>query len=153
MAQGHIVPRPGMLTNTALSSAPDNHSGVLRMRLAPSLLFALPFFPGIANAAPADLLPFQEIADLPSRSSLTLGSTGYQPPQDLSAMPSISGGMALDNFGGHDDKGCLASAINMHGLLGQNDLLSLRSRVPPRRVITTGAPTSWMSAHGSLDWA
>lgn len=116
-----------MLTNTALSSAPDNHSGVLRMRLAPSLLFALPFFPGIANAAPADLLPFQEIADLPSRSSLTLGNTGYQPPQDLSAMPSISGGVALDNFGGHDDKGRLASAINLHGLLGQNDLLSLRS--------------------------
>lgn len=99
------------------------------MRMACRLLYALSVLPFtcLANTPAADLLPFQQIADLPSRSSLTLGDTRYQPPEDLSAMPFISGGIALDNFGGHDDKGRLASAINLHGLLDQSDLLSLRS--------------------------
>ncbi|WP_175651873.1 ShlB/FhaC/HecB family hemolysin secretion/activation protein [Pseudomonas sp. Marseille-P9899] len=99
------------------------------MRLAPGLLFALCVLPFscLANDTGAGLLPFQEIPDLPSRSSLTLGNTAYDPPDDLSAMPFFSGGVALDNFGGQDDKGRLASAINLHGLLDQSDLLSLRS--------------------------
>lgn len=99
------------------------------MRMASSLLFALPvlLFLRLANASATDLLPFQEIADLPSRSSLTQGNTTYEPPEDVSAMPFISGAVALDNFGGYDDKGRLASAINLHGLLGQSDQLSLRS--------------------------
>ncbi|MBU1329034.1 MAG: hypothetical protein KKG30_00270 [Gammaproteobacteria bacterium] len=73
------------------------------------------------------MLPFQEVPGLPSRTSLTLGNTSYDPPDDLSVLPFISGGVALDNFGGYDDQGRLASALNLHGLLGQNDLLSLRS--------------------------
>lgn len=99
------------------------------MRMALSLLSALSVLAlsTFANASAADLLPFQEIADLPSRSSLTLGDTHYQPPEDLSAMPFISGGIALDNFGGHDDKGRLATALNLRGLLTPSDLLSLRS--------------------------
>ncbi|MBE7374156.1 ShlB/FhaC/HecB family hemolysin secretion/activation protein [Pseudomonas lopnurensis] len=80
----------------------------------------------LANAA-AELLPFQEISGLPSRSSLSLGDTRYDPPDDLRGVPFISGGLALDNFGGHDDQARLASAINLHGLLDQSDLLSLRS--------------------------
>ncbi|WP_139133839.1 MULTISPECIES: ShlB/FhaC/HecB family hemolysin secretion/activation protein [Pseudomonas] len=99
------------------------------MRLACSLLSALSalVLPCLANAAAVDLLPFQEVPGLPSRTSLTLGNTSYDPPDDLSVLPFISGGVALDNFGGHDDQGRLASALNLHGLLGQNDLLSLRS--------------------------
>jgi hemolysin activation/secretion protein len=99
------------------------------MRLACSLLSALCVFSvaSLANASPAQLLPFQEIPDLPSSTSLTLGNTAYEPPDDLRALPFISGGVALDNFGGHDDQGRLASAINLHGLLEQSDLLSLRS--------------------------
>lgn len=84
-------------------------------------------FSRLATATPAELLPFQEIADLPSRSSLTLGNTAYEPPDQLSAMPFFSGAVALDNFGSHDDEGRFASAINLRGLLGENDLLSLRS--------------------------
>lgn len=86
--------------------------------------FALPPF---AQAAAADLLPFQEIPGLPSSTSLTPGNTRYEPPDDLSSMPFLSGGVALENFGGHDDQVRFASAINLHGLLEQNDLLSLRS--------------------------
>lgn len=99
------------------------------MRLACSLLSALCVlsFSCLANAAAAPLLPFQEIADLPSRSSLTLGDTTYDPPDEVSAMPFISGGVAMDNFGGNADHARLASAINLHGLLDQSDLLSLRS--------------------------
>lgn len=99
------------------------------MRLASRLLSAFSMLPFacLANASAADLLSFQEIADLPSRSSLTLGDTHYQPPQDLSAMPFISGAIALDNFGGHDDKGRLATGLNLRGLLTPSDLLSLRS--------------------------
>lgn len=99
------------------------------MRLAASLLPALsvlPFF-CLANTSAAELSPFQAIADLPSRNSLTQGDTRYQPPQDLSTLSLISGAVALDNFGGHDDKGRLAGAINLHGVVAQNDLLSLRS--------------------------
>lgn len=99
------------------------------MRLASSLLSAFVVFSlaCLTNATATELLPFQEIPDLPSRSSLTLGNTTYDPPDDLSAMPFISGGLALDNFGGHDDQARLASAINLRGLLHQSDLLSLRS--------------------------
>lgn len=99
------------------------------MRMAPRLFFALCFFAfsSLANAISADLLPFQEIPGLPTRSSLTLGNTLYDPPDDLSVTPSISGGIALDNFGSHDDQARFASAINLRGLVGQNDLLSLRS--------------------------
>lgn len=98
------------------------------MRLACRLLFALSALAGpCLAAAAAELLPFQEIPDLPSRSSLTLGNTTYDPPDDLSAMPFISGGLAVDNFGGHDDQARFSGAINLHGLLDQNDLLSLRS--------------------------
>lgn len=75
----------------------------------------------------ADLLPFQQIPDLPTNTSLTLGNTTYDPPDDLDAMPFFSGGVALDNFGGHDDQGRFASAINFRGLLDPSDLLSLRS--------------------------
>ncbi|MCU1730509.1 MULTISPECIES: ShlB/FhaC/HecB family hemolysin secretion/activation protein [unclassified Pseudomonas] len=64
---------------------------------------------------------------MPSRTSLTLGSTAYDPPDDLSVKPFFSGGIALDNFGGDDDEGRLASALNLHGLLDPSDLLSLRS--------------------------
>jgi len=99
------------------------------MRMAFSLLSALSVlaFSCLASATVADLLPFQEIPDLPSSTSLTLGNTRYDPPDDLSAMPFVSGGVALENFGGHDDMARLASAINLHGLLDQSDLLSLRS--------------------------
>lgn len=99
------------------------------MRLASSLLSALAVFSlaCLTNATATELLPFQEIPDLPSRSSLTLGNTTYDPPDDLSAMPFISGGLALDNFGGHDDQARFSSAINLRGLLHQSDLLSLRS--------------------------
>ncbi len=99
------------------------------MRMASSLLSALSVLPltCLASASATDLLPFQEIADLPSRSSLTLGDTHYQPPEDLSEMPFISGGIALDNFGGHDDQARLATALNLRGLLTPSDLLSLRS--------------------------
>lgn len=97
------------------------------MRMACSLLSALCVFCVLSLANAADLLPFQEVPGLPSRTSLTLGNTSYDPPDDLSVLPFISGGVALDNFGGYDDQGRLASALNLHGLLGQNDLLSLRS--------------------------
>lgn len=128
MAQSHILPRHRVLTNTVLSFALRRSFRYSSMRMASSMLSALSVLPlsCLANTT-ANLLPFQEIADLPSSSSLTLGDTSYEPPEDLSAMPFISGGVALDNFGGHDDQGRLASAINLHGLLGQNDLLSLRS--------------------------
>ena len=75
----------------------------------------------------AELLPFQQIPNLPTNTSLTLGNTTYDTPDDLDAMPFLSGGVALDNFGGHDDQGRLASAINFRGLLDPSDLLSLRS--------------------------
>ena len=99
------------------------------MRMASSRLFALLVLAlaCLAEVNAADLLPFQEIPELPTRSSLTLADTRYDPPDNLSAMPFISGGVALDNFGGHDDRGRLASTINLHNLLGQSDLLSLRS--------------------------
>lgn len=99
------------------------------MRMASSLLSALCVlaFSCLAKGTAADLLPFQEIPDLPSRTSLTLGSTAYDPPDDLSVKPFFSGGIALDNFGGDDDEGRLASALNLHGLLDPSDLLSLRS--------------------------
>lgn len=99
------------------------------MRMDSRLLSALSVLPFacLANASALDLLPFQEMSGLPSRSSLSLGDTRYDPPDDLSGVPFISGGLALDNFGGHDDQVRLASAINLHGLLDQSDLLSLRS--------------------------
>lgn len=115
MAQSHILPCPLI--------------PVSRMRLASCLLSALcvvPFFcPG--HGVAAELLPFQQIPNLPTNTSLTLGNTTYDTPDDLDAMPFLSGGVALDNFGGHDDQGRLASAINFRGLLDPSDLLSLRS--------------------------
>ena len=99
------------------------------MRLASCLLSALCFaaFCRLAHATPAEFLPFQEIPELPTRSSLTLGNTHYDPPEELLALPFFSGAVALDNFGSHDDEGRFASALNLRGLLGDNDLLSLRS--------------------------
>ncbi|MHA6195114.1 ShlB/FhaC/HecB family hemolysin secretion/activation protein [Pseudomonas wadenswilerensis] len=93
--------------------------------LATTLCLLACLCPAAAGATP--LLPFQDIAGLPSSTSLTQGDTHYDPPDDLAVMPFLSGGVALDNFGGHDDKGRLASAINLRGLLDSSDLLSLRS--------------------------
>ncbi|OLS60419.1 ShlB/FhaC/HecB family hemolysin secretion/activation protein [Pseudomonas putida] len=75
----------------------------------------------------AQVLPFQELPDLPTRSSLSLADTHYHLPEAITAMPFLSGTVALDNFGGHDDQGRLASGLNLHGLLATDDLLSLRS--------------------------
>lgn len=99
------------------------------MRLASCLLSAFCLLPlaCLANGNGEGLLPFQQIPDLPSATSLTQGDTSYEPPDNLEAMPFFSGGVALDNFGGHDDQARLATAINFHGLLASNDLLSLRS--------------------------
>lgn len=99
------------------------------MRLACCLLSVLSVFSLSfqAHAAGTELLPFQEITELPSRSSLTIGDTRYDTPDDLSTMPFVSGAVALDNFGAPDDAGRLASSLNLHGLLDSDDLLSLRS--------------------------
>lgn len=99
------------------------------MRMASSLLPALCVLPLICpnTVTASSPLQFQEIPNLPSSTSLTVGNTTYDPPDDLSSMPFISGGVALDNFGGNADQARLATAINLHGLLDQSDLLSLRS--------------------------
>lgn len=99
------------------------------MRLASCLLSAFCVLPlaCLANGNEEGLLPFQQIPDLPSATSLTQGDTTYEPPADLESMPFLSGGVALDNFGGHDDQARLATAINLCGLLASSDLLSLRS--------------------------
>lgn len=91
-----------------------------------SAVFVLPLS-CLAKGNGADLLPFQQIPDLPSGTSLTQGDTTYEPPADLDSMPFLSGGVALDNFGGHDDQARLATAVNFRGLLASSDLLSLRS--------------------------
>ena len=120
------------------------------MRVASCLLSTLFVVPlsCLATGNGEGLRPFQQIPELPSATSLTQGDTSYELPEDLDSMPFLSGGVALDNFGGQDDQGRLATAVNVRGLLASSDLLSLRSMGWRSRGTTTGRPITWASGPG-----